>query len=113
LEVKTHLLDTLKWRVIVDRDAEMLQKMGNAVIDMQVKYRNSSLSDRMAMKPDLEELLNDYAEYQLRLIKEGVITTEDDLKEMEDIKKEIGQAAKVEDILKAIARTIAFIATKI
>ncbi|MEW6108405.1 MAG: hypothetical protein AB1632_04435 [Nitrospirota bacterium] len=97
----------------MDRDAEMLQKMGNAVVDMQVKYRSSALSERMAMKPAMEELLNDYADYQLRLIKEGVITTEDDLKEMDDIKKEIDQAAKTEDILKAIAKTIAFIATKV
>ncbi len=97
----------------MDRDAEMLQKMGNALVDLQVKYRNSSLSERMAIKPALEELLNDYAEYQLRLIKEGVITTDDDLKEMADIQKEIDQAARLEDMLKAIARTIAFIATKI
>lgn len=97
----------------MDRDALMLQKMGNALIDLQVKYRNSSLSERMALKPALEELLNDYAEYQLRLIKEGVITTEEELKEMEEIQEEIDQAAKVEDMLKAIAKTIAFIATKV
>ena len=97
----------------MDKDARMLEKMGNALVDLQVKYRNSSLSDRMAMKPALDELIRDYAEYQLRLLKEGVITTDEDLQDMDGIKKEIDQAAKLEDMLKAIARTIAFIATKI
>ncbi len=97
----------------MDNDTIMLEKMGNALVDLQVKYRNSSLEDRMAMKPALEELLSDYADYQLRLLKEGVITTDDDLLEMDSIKKEIDQAAKKEEWLKIAARTIAFIATKV
>jgi len=97
----------------MDRDTQMLQEMGNAVIDLMVKYRCSSLSERMTLKPALEELLEDYAEYQLRLLKEGVISTEDDLKEMRKIKNEIDKAAKMEALLKVIAKTIAFIATKI
>jgi hypothetical protein len=97
----------------MDKDARMLEIMGNALVDLQVKYRNSSLSDRMAMKPALDELIKDYAEYQLRLLKEGVITTDEDLQGMDEIKREIDQAARLEEMLKAIARTIAFIATKI
>jgi recombinational DNA repair protein RecT len=91
----------------------MIQEMGEALIDLQVKYRSSSLTDRMAMKPALEELLADYANLQVRLIKEGVITTDEELEEMADIKQEIEEAAEKEALLKAMARTIAFIATKV
>ncbi len=97
----------------MDNDTKMLQEMGEALIDLQVKYRSSSLADRVTMKPALEELLADYANYQMRLIKEGVITTDEDLEEMAEIKQEIENAAKKEGLLKAIARTIAFIATKV
>ena len=97
----------------MDNDTKMLQEMGEAVIALQVKYRNSSLRDRMAMKPALEELLYDYADLQMRLIKEGVVTTDQDLEEMEEIKNEIEKAAKQEALLKVVARTIAFIATKV
>jgi hypothetical protein len=97
----------------MDKDAKMLQEVGDAVVDLAVKYRSSGLRDRMALKPALEELLEDYTEYQLRLLKEGVITTNEDLKEMAEIKKEIDRAAKLETFLAVIARTIAFIATKI
>ena len=97
----------------MDNDTKMIQEMGEALIDLQVKYRSSSLTDRMSMKPALEEVLEDYANLQMRLIKEGVITTNEDLEEMAEIKQEIEEAAKKEALLKAIARTIAFIATKV
>lgn len=96
-----------------DKDTLMLKQMGNAVVELQVKYRKSGLADRMALKPALEELLGDYAEYQMRLLKEGVISTDEDLKEMAKIKKQIDKAAAKEALLKIIARTVAFIATKI
>ena len=97
----------------MDNDTKMIQEMGEALIDLQVKYRSSSLTDRMAMKPALEEVLADYTNLQMRLIKEGVITTDEDLEEMAEIKQEIEEAAKKEALLKAMARTIAFIATKV
>lgn len=97
----------------MDKDTEMLQVMGTSIVSLQVKYRNSTLSDRMALRPVLEELLNDYTDYQIRLLKEGVISTDDDLKEMIEIKKEIDKAAEKDALLKAIARTIAFVATKV
>src|SRR5215471_1414961 len=58
-----------------DNDAVMLQQMGNAITDVEVKFRASSLAERAALRPSLEQLLNDYADYRLRFLKEGVITT--------------------------------------
>ncbi|MEJ2049113.1 MAG: hypothetical protein P8Y60_04585 [Calditrichota bacterium] len=97
----------------MDNDTQMLKEMGDAMVALQVKYRNSPLVERMALKPALEELLSDYANYQLRLLKEGVITNQEDLDEMANLKQEIDQAAEKEALLKAIGKTIAFIALKI
>ena len=97
----------------MDNDTQMLKELGDAVIALQVKYRNSPLAERMALKPALEELLSDYTNYQLRLLKEGVITNQEDLDEIANLKQEIDQAAEKEALLKAIGKTIAFIALKI
>jgi len=97
----------------MDNDAKMIQDSGNALVNLAVKYRSSILRDRMAMKPALDELVKDHALYQIKLLKEGVITTDEDLKEMDRIKKEIDKAAKLEKILIAIAKFTAFVATKI
>jgi len=96
-----------------DADAAMLEKMGNALVDLEVKFRNSSLSERVEMRPALEGLLADYTEYRLRLLKEGIITTDADLEEMARIKQEIDAAASKQALIKAIVRTVAFIAAKI
>jgi hypothetical protein len=97
----------------MDNDTKMLAAMGNALVDLQVKYRNSSLADRMAIKPSLDELVSDYAEFQLRLLKEGVVSTDEELKEMQQIKVDIDKAANTQKLLVALARTIAFVATKV
>lgn len=97
----------------MDDDAKMLEEMGQAVIAMQLKYRAAPLRDRMALKPALEELLDDYAKYQVRLLKEGTITGAEDLAEIARIREEIDKAARAEALLKAVARTIAFVATKV
>ena len=96
----------------MDNDAKMLEAMGDAVTKLQIKYRNSSISDRIIMKPELEKLIHDYTDFQLKLIQEGVITTDADLEEMEDIRREIDNAARTQEIVQAIARTIAFIAKR-
>ncbi len=99
--------------IIMDKDEKMLRHMGYAVVDLQVKYRSSSLVERMEIRPQLDELLKKYGDYQLILFRDGVITTDEDLKEMTEIQKEIDQAAQIQQLVKALAKTIAFVATKV
>ena len=96
-----------------DNDAKMLEGMADAITSLQVKYRAASLSDRMLMRPTLEQLLSDYVQYQIRLLKEGVITTDADLADMKDIQREIDEAASSQKLLTALASAVAFVATKI
>lgn len=97
----------------MDKDSEMIKSMSNALIDLQVKYRSSHILDRMQLKHALEELINDIAKYQMRLLKEGTITTDADLVDMQQIKDEIDAAADKQQLLEAIGKTIGFVATKI
>lgn len=97
----------------MDNDAVMLEKLGNAIVDLQVKYRAAPLKDRMLMRPSLDELLKDHAQYSSRLIKEGVITSEQELEEMKEIKNQIDSAASTQALIAALGKTIAFVATKI
>ena len=59
-----------------DNDAVMLEEVGNALIDLEVKFRASALNDRIVLRSDLEKLLSSYGEYRLELLEEGVITTD-------------------------------------
>lgn len=97
----------------MDTDAKMLKELGNAVTDLQIKYRSSTLTERFEIKPVLIEAMDDYLVYQIKLLKEGIVTKDEDLDEMKKIKKEIDKAATKQKILAAIGKLIAFIALRI
>jgi len=97
----------------MDNDAEMLKRMGNHITDLQVKYRQLTLDDQMAVHPALVQLLGEYASYQKRLIMVGIITTAADLAEIQALKKSVDAAAKRLDMLVAIGRLISFIAVRV
>ena len=96
-----------------DNDAVMLEQMGHALIDLQLKYRASPLAERVALRPKLEQLTTEYTRFQLRLIADGVVTTGDDLAEMESIRAEIDAAASKQKLIAALARTAAFVTMRV
>jgi len=97
----------------MDNDSEMLKRMGLALTEFQVRYRRARLSDQLTMEPLLEKLTRDYVDYQLQLLKEGCISTATDLEEMTGIEASINHAADSQELIAAIARTIAFVARKV
>jgi hypothetical protein len=67
----------------------------------------------MLIRPTLEGILDDYAKYQIKLLKEGVIVSDEDLSEMKQIRDEIDEAAKTQQLIQAIARLSAFVALRV
>jgi len=97
----------------MDNDAKMIQSSGMALTTIQIKYRASSIKNRILLRPTLEQALNDYAQYQIRLLKEGIISTEDDVSEMNELRDEIEKAGKSQQLIEGIARFIGFVAVRI
>jgi len=97
----------------MDNDAEMLKRMGTQITDLQVKYRALPLKEQMAVYPALKQLVEDYARYQAKLLMIGVITTEEDLKEVKLLKKAVDSAANQMDLLAAIGKVISFIVVRV
>ena len=97
----------------MDNDAQMIKSMSNALIDLQVKYRAASVTDRMQIKPALDDLIQKFSQFQIALLKEGTITTDADMAEMANLKKEIDSAANKQQMIAAIAKTAGFIVKKL
>ncbi|HEY6897275.1 MAG TPA: hypothetical protein VI279_08430 [Rhodocyclaceae bacterium] len=93
-----------------DNDALMIRAMGNAVTDLQVRYRAATLDDQAVLAGPLKEMTEDYSDHVARLIKAGTITSDDELAEMASIQKSITDKASRQDLLLAIAKIIALIA---
>ena len=97
----------------MDKDAEMLKRLGAQITDMQVKYRALPLDEQMAVHSALKQLLEDYARYQAKLLMIGIITTEADLKEIKQIKQSVDSAGNKMDMLAAIGKLISFIVVRV
>lgn len=97
----------------MDNDARMIEALGTALTELQLRYRAANLRDRLILKPALAELLDDYARYQVKLLKEGVITTDEDLAEMKQIREAIENAARNQELVAALGRTLAFVAARV
>lgn len=97
----------------MDPDTIMLEQMGSALTALQVKFKLSSIDDRAALRPKLLEAMQDFAAFQLKLLKDGVVTTEADLAEMQEIRAEIDEAGNKQSTLLAIARVVGFIGARI
>jgi ribosomal 50S subunit-associated protein YjgA (DUF615 family) len=97
----------------MDKDAEMLRRLGNQLTDLQVKYRALPLDEQMAVHPALKQLLEDYARYQAKLLMIGIITTEDDLSEIKQLQQSVDAAAKTMELLAAIGKLISFIVVRV
>lgn len=97
----------------MDNDAEMLKQMGSQITNLQVKYRGLPLDEQMSAHPALKQLLEEYARYQAKLLMIGIITTDQDLKEVREIKKSVDDAADKMDLLVAIGKLISFIVVRV
>ncbi|PYT00974.1 MAG: hypothetical protein DMF63_04735 [Acidobacteria bacterium] len=97
----------------MDNDTKMLNEITAKVNTLDIQYKMSSFEDQAVLGPALDELWDDYVKFRIKLLKAGVITTDADLEEMEKIRTQIDAAADRQAMIMAIARTIAFIATKV
>lgn len=93
-----------------DNDAEMLRTMGNTITDLQVQYRAASLDDQAVLSVPLKALIQDYGDYQARLLNTGTITDDTELAEMKAIQDSISDSATRQELLIAISKMVALIA---
>jgi hypothetical protein len=97
----------------MDPDTLMLQLMGSALTALQVKFKLSSIDDRADLRPQLMEAMQNFAAYQMKLLKDEVVTTQADLDDMKAIRDEIDAAGDKQSTLMAIARVVGFISARI
>lgn len=97
----------------MNNDAQMLDILGGVMTSLQVKYRLANLEDRMMLQPPLQQAIDNYSDYQGRLLHEGIITSDDDLSQVQTLAEAIQRAADRQSMLVTISRVIAFIAPRI
>ncbi len=100
-----------------DTDQIVLEDAKESAFILDKAYRrairNGDIDSVSKLKPKVEEAYNTYSSARLKLLEEGVITTDEDVKDMRLIRAEIDDAATTQQLVigaaKLIAKLITFI----
>ncbi len=95
----------------MDNDSKTLQVIAQSITIIDLKYRSLPFPEQMKLKPERDKAFSKYVEVRVKLLEEGVITTDDQISEMNEIKEEIDEAAENQAIIVAIGRLIGFVVT--
>lgn len=93
-----------------DTDQIVLDEAKESAFILDKAYRrairNGDIDAVMELKPKVEEAYNEYSSARLKLLEEGVITTDEDVKEMRLIRAEIDEAADTQQLIAAAMKLI-------
>lgn len=93
----------------MDNDLIVLEDAVAAIMSIDRKYRRADFNEKLKLKSQRNKAFNAYAKARLNLLEEGVITTAQDIKEMNAIRQEIARARKTQSILAGIGRFVKFL----
>jgi hypothetical protein len=93
-----------------DNKAALLNVMSDSINDLEQQFHDSSVADRVVLRPKLADLLQQYQAFRLRMLQDAETVSLADINQMQQIKAEIDAASEKQQLLAAIAKTAAFIA---
>lgn len=76
-----------------DTDTQLLREAGQAVVELDVRYRLAPFADRLVLGPERDLAFNAYALARGRLLQDGIITTDADLATMRGLRADMMGAA--------------------
>lgn len=94
----------------MDTDEIIVKKAAAAATSIDVKYKRSSPTDKVLLKPKRDEAFSAYAAARLKLLEDGTISTDADVAEMNEIRKQIGNAKQRQSLIIAAGRLVGFLA---
>ncbi len=94
-----------------DTDSLILKETADTVTEIDMRYRQlPTIDEKEDLKPTRDEAFSNYTMARLKLLEEGVITTQEDIDEMKKIRGEIEKAANVQTLIAATGKVAAFLA---
>ena len=93
-----------------DNDALTLKEAGAAVQEIDLRYRGLNIDDKADLKPERDATFNAYSTARRKLLEEGVITSDDDVKNMKALREEVEKAAETQQLVVVAGRVAVFLA---
>ena len=91
---------------MADTDTETMRAANAAVLDIDIRYREADFAAKRELKSARDAAFNTYSAARANLMAEGVISTDDDVAEMEALRQEVNEAADTQQLIIASGRLI-------
>ena len=93
----------------MDNDETIVTKAAATATSIDIKYKRASATDKVILKPERDKAFSAYAAARLKLLEEGTISSDADVLEMGDIRKQVANAKKLQSLIIAIGRFVGFL----
>jgi hypothetical protein len=93
----------------MDNDEIIISKAAATATSIDIKYKRASPTDKVILKSERDKAFSAYAGARLKLLEEGTISSNADVDEMNDIRKQVGNARKQQSLIIAIGRFVGFL----
>ena len=93
----------------MDNDEIIITKAAATATSIDIKYKRASPTDKVILKPERDKAFSAYAGARLQLLEAGTISSEADVLEMSEIRKQVASARKQQSLIIAIGRFVDFL----
>ena len=93
----------------MDNDLIVLEEATLAVYAIDIQYKLADFKEKKKLKKSRDAAFSTYSMARLELLEEGIICTDEDVEAMQEIRREIEEAADTQTLLRAIPRFFTFL----
>jgi len=77
--------------------------------DLNVRYMEAEFDDQVQLKDQLDRAMSDFSKAKLAILKNSIICTSDDVKQMQQLRQRLSNAPDVQKILATVVSFVSFV----
>lgn len=86
-----------------------LQQASDLMNDLNVRYMEAEFDDQVQLKDQLDRAMSDFSKAKLAILKNSIICTSDDVKQMQQLRQRLSNAPDVQKILATVVSFVSFV----
>ena len=94
---------------MADNDEQILESARAAAQELDIRYKAANLDGKVRLKASRDKLFSAYATCRIELLEDGVIATDEDVRQMKELRAEIDQAATNQLLAEAAVKAAKFL----
>ncbi|WP_068816499.1 hypothetical protein [Phormidesmis priestleyi] len=92
-----------------DSNHLFLQQASDLMNDLNVRYMEAEFDDQVQLKDQLDRAMSDFSRAKLAILKNSIICTSDDVKQMQQLRQRLSNAPDVQKILATVVSFVSFV----